>query len=298
VIRRLLSLLVFATCRVVACANDAGAGWSPTSWNGEKSLASTSQGWKAVVSLVRGRLVYFGPAERDANLLFATPTRDDPAGWGGHRLWLGPQLTWAKIWPPPAAWEHSGPEHFTTDGSLLRLVMFDPGDGWPLLTRTYQWAGAKLVCGAELSGGTKPAQIIQIIQVPQSAWAEVHAQPDATAPAGYVVLPSAQTPRLMTEFAQAPHVTRNGDTLQLRYLGITLKLGFRPQILLGRVGDRTLGVDRYTSAGTIAASPDEGFFTQVFLGGHEPFIELEQLSPVYAPGTSASFAIVLEGAVR
>lgn len=294
-IRLLLSLLALATCQLIAHAVDTTGSWSPTTWNGEVSLTSTSQGWKAVVSLARGRLVYFGPADQDANLLFAPPTQDDPAGWGGHRLWLGPQSTWAKIWPPPAVWENSGPESFMSDGGKLRMVLFEAGDGWPRLTRTYRWAGAKLICGAELSGGTKPAQVIQIIQVPRTTLVEAQARPEASAPAGYVLLPAGQTPRLMTEFAQAAHVTRDGTALQLRHLDRVLKLGFRPQTLAGRSTTLALQVSRGSENGPVLASPDQGFFTQVYLGGHEPFIELEQLSPVFAPGPAASFGIVLEG---
>ncbi|MEO6996191.1 MAG: hypothetical protein ABI273_21490, partial [Lacunisphaera sp.] len=47
--------------------------------------------------------------------------------------------------------------------------------------------------------------------------------------------------------------------------------------------------------GIVASEPDAGFFTQVYLSGRESFIELEQLSPAFSPGTSASFAIELEG---
>ena len=258
-------------------------------------MVSTSAGWRAIVSLERGRLVHFGPAGGGRNLLFATADRADPAGWGGHRLWLGPQRQWASIWPPPAAWEHGGAESFTTGAGTLRLVLADAGDGWPRLTRTYQWVGAKLVCGAELAGGNRPAQVIQIFQVPRTTVVEVEAQAEPAGPAGYVLLPSGATPQLTTEFARPPHVTGTGSLLQLRHRGVILKLGFRPQTIAGRNESLVLRVGRGTQTGTAGESPDRGFFSQVYLGGAEPFIELEQLSPMFAAGTGASFAVTLEG---
>ena len=281
--------------RSAGAAENPAADLSPTTWHGEKALGSTSDGWTAIVSLERGRLVHFGPAGNELNLLFATPTRDDPAGWGGHRLWLGPQKDWAKIWPPPAAWEHGGAAGVTNEAGMLRLALADAGDGWPRLTRTYRWAGPKLVCGAELSGGTKPAQVIQIIQVPRTTVVDVEAKPGPDAPAGYVFLPSGSNPKFTADFSPPPHVTRAGDLLRLRHLGIILKSGFRPQTLTGRIGGFTLRVSRGPESGRAVASPDQGFFTQVYLGGQEPFIELEQLSPLFAPGTAAGSVIELEG---
>lgn len=270
--------------------------WQPTLWNGEKALVSVHEGWQAIISLERGRLVHFGSSASGANLLFATPTRDLPAGWGGHRLWLGPQSTWAKIWPPPNAWEHSGPESFAIDGDVLRLRMPDAGDGWPRLTRTYSWNGCRLVCGAELQGGTRAAQVIQIVQVPIGTRISVTAQPDAIAPEGYVRLPAGKVSKLTTTFDPPPHIIRQHNTVSLHYLAVTEKLGFRPQPLAGWDGTAlALTVDRGTQTGQVAGEPDQGFSTQVFLGGNEPFIELEQLTPLFAPGTPASFEIVIEG---
>ncbi|HRH76686.1 MAG TPA: hypothetical protein PK129_04990 [Cellvibrionaceae bacterium] len=44
--------------------------------------------------------------------------------------------------------------------------MRDAGDGWPRLTRSYGWEEGRFICGVEIHGGTRPAQIIQILQVP------------------------------------------------------------------------------------------------------------------------------------
>ena len=276
-------------------ASAADGAWSPIRWNGERALVSISRGWKAVVSLDRGRLVHFGPADRDTNLLFAPPARQDPAGWGGHRLWLGPQSTWATIWPPPAAWEQSGAESHSIEAGVLRLVMPDAGAGWPRLTRIYHWEGTQLVCAAEFSGGSRPAQVIGIIQVPRSTIIAAEARPDGIAPAGYVLLPSQKTPRLLIEFSPPPHLNRDGPRLQFRHIGVILKLGFRPQTLTGRSDEFVLTVSRGSEVPAETTPPDQGFFTQVYLGGPEPFIELEQLSPLYPAGAAVRFTMVLEG---
>ncbi|HEY4245546.1 MAG TPA: hypothetical protein VGM64_01755 [Lacunisphaera sp.] len=276
-------------------ASDLQTTWQPTQWQGERAMISTSSGWKAIVSLERGRLVHFGPAGNDTNLIFAPKTRDDPAGWGGDRVWLGPQAQWAQIWPPPAAWEHSGADPVSVTAGMLRLIMPEAGDGWPRLTRTYRWNGKVLVCGVETSGGTRGAQVIHIVQVPRQTVVNVTARPDKGAPLGYVQLPSSATPRFTTDFTPPPHVTTKGQALTLRHIGHVQKLGFNPQPLTAHEGSLGFTVSRGEQHGTVVSEPDAGFFTQVYLGGPEPFIELEQLSPSFSPGAGTSFSIELEG---
>lgn len=294
------ALLLFAACLLPAAhAGEKAETWQPVVWNGEHALIARAPGWKAIVSLERGRLVHFGPAGSEANLLFATATRHDPLGWGGHRIWLGPQRTWAGGWPPPAAWEHSGAESFTvTDAGTLRLVLPDAGQGWPRLTRTYQWTGARLLCGVELSGGTRDAQIIQIVQVPKSALVDVVPQPSKAAPHGYVQLPSVATPEFTTTFTAPPHATANGASLTLRHLSGIQKLGFPPQTLTAHQQKISLAIGRGGQSGNAVNEPDAGFFTQVYLGGSEGFIELEQLTPMFSPHTPTAFTISIEGSLR
>jgi hypothetical protein len=279
-------------------AAEKSSDWQPVKYNGERAMAAVSSGWKAIVSLDRGRLVHFGPAESGKNLLFVPPTRDDPAGWGGDRVWLGPQAEWSKIWPPPAAWEHSGAESFTAADGILRMIMPDAGDGWPRLTRTYRWTGEKLICGVELSGGARSAQIIHIVQVPEPAVVNVTARPDHGASLGYVLLPSSATPHFATEFAPPPQVTARGPDLTLRHVHQVQKFGFVPQTLTAHEESLTLTISRGHQTGKIAGEPDDGFFTQVYLGGPEPFIELEQLSPRFAPNEAGSFTIEITGRAR
>ena len=297
-IRSCLALLCLTGSSFLARAAEATSDWQPITWQGEKAIASVSQGWKAIVSLERGRLMHFGPAESDTNLLFAPAMRSDPAGWGGHRVWLGPQSTWPSVWPPPAAWEHSKAESHTINGGTLRLVMPGAGGGWPRLARIYSWDGAKLACTVELSGGTRAGQIIQIFQVPPNNRVEVTPRPDALAPLGYILLPAGNVRRLTTEFTPPPHVTRRETTLLLRHLAVIQKLGFAPQALTADDGAHSLRVTRGPQAGKPLAEPDQGFFTQVYLGGAEPFIELEQLTPTWAPATPASSIVILEGSAR
>jgi hypothetical protein len=271
------------------------ADWQPVTWNGETAYASSAAGWRAVVSVTRGRLMHFGPADREYNLLLAPVSRADRNLLGGHRLWLGPQATWASIWPPPVAWEYSEPESVETVDGVLRLTMPATNDEWPRLTRTYHWVGASLVCGAEFSGGTRPAQFVQILQVRPATTVSVDARPEQDFPSGYVQLPSGAGP-FAARFDQPPHVTRSGDALVLRHTGKIMKLGFRPQTLTGRIDGYQLRVSRGPLTGATVGEPDEGFHTQVYLsGGGESFVELEQLTPLLAPRQDARFEIVLTG---
>jgi hypothetical protein len=269
--------------------------WTLTQWNGEDAYASSSGDWRAVVSVARGRLMHFGPAGSELNLLLAPAGPQNRNRRGGHRLWLGPQAEWTHGWPPPDAWEYRAPESVTTEAGVLRLAMFPTGDAWPRLTRTYRWAGASLVCGAEFSGGTRPAQFVHILQVRPGMVVTADARPENSFPAGYVLLPSTAGP-FAAHFAAPSHVSRTGDTLALHHTGVVTKLGFRPQTLTGRIDGHELQVSRGTATGETVGAPDEGFFTQVYFSeANEAFAELEQLSPLFAPGRPARFEIVLTG---
>ena len=290
------ALFLLAACFFsVAHAVEKIGAWQPVVWSGERALVSSVPGWKAIVSLERGRLVHFGPTGSETNFLFATSTRDNPLGWGGHRLWLGPQKTWPQGWPPPVAWEHSGAESFTNVDGTLRLVLPDAGQGWPRLTRTYRWSGARLLCGVELRGGTRDAQIIQIVQIPESAIVEVVPLPSKNASLGYVQLPSVGTPAFTAHFTPPPHVSPSGMGLLLRHLASVQKLGFPPQTLTARHKSYSLAVSRGEQSGNAGNEPDAGFFTQVYLGGNEAFIELEQLTPIFSANGPATFTISIEG---
>jgi len=287
------SFLCFLPAAFLRSAEPAAVTWQPVTWNGEPAWASSSGGWRAVVSVTRARLMHFGPAGGDVNLLLAPETRANPNRLGGHRLWLGPQASWSAFWPPPAAWEYREPVALTQSNGVLRLTMPASDEGWPQLARTYHWAGDSLVCGAEFSGGTRPAQFVQIFQVPASVWVVVEAQPEPSIPSGYVRLGP-----FTARFAEPPQVirTHTGHALVLKHTGAVMKLGFRPQLLTGRIGGFDLHVRRGGQTGRTVGEPDEGFHTQVYLSeAHEAFAELEQLSPLFAPGQAARFEVVLSG---
>ncbi len=289
--RGLFSLLAGALMAVAVNA----AEWTNTTWHGEPAWESRADGWRAVVSASRARLMHFGPDGDDVNLLLAPPTRENRNRLGGHRLWLGPQTNWKGFWPPPAAWEYREAESVTTTDGVLRLSMESTGDGWPQLVRTYHWDGANLVCGAEFSGGTRPAQFIQILQVPDTMTVRATVHPAEGYPAGYVRLLSTAGP-FTARFVPPPHASLTGDELTLRHTGVVGKYGFRPQTLTGVLGDYELVVGRGEQTGEIVGEPDEGFHAQVYLSEKDaPFSEIEQLSPLFAPGKPARFEMVLTG---
>lgn len=274
----------------VGVAAESRAAWTTTTWNGESAREAVAGPWRAVVSIERARLMYFGPAERDENLLLAPPTRANRNLLGGHRLWLGPQVEWPKIWPPPEAWEYEQPESVEEQNGQLRLRLRDAGGGWPRLTRTYEWKDGRLVCGAESRGGTHAAQFVQILQVPPDTAVVLQAQREPDFPAGYAQLAAGGLP-FTGAFTPHPHVQREGDTLTLRLAPAILKVGARPQTIVAQRPGYRLSVARGAVIGRVVDAPDQGFFTQIYLGGRESFIELEQLSPRFAAGKDARFEI-------
>lgn len=271
------------------------ADWQQVTWNGEPAYASASEGWRAVVSVTRARLMHFGPEGRDLNLLLAPATRENRNRLGGHRLWLGPQAEWAGGWPPPEAWEYREPASIANTGGVLRLALAPTSDAWPRLTRTYHWDGPRLVCGAESTGGTRPAQFIQILQLPPSTVLRGIVQPEPDFPAGYVRLDSTEGP-FAARFVPPAQAALAGDTLTLRHTGRVGKFGFRPQTLTGVREGIELVVARGAQSGEVVGEPDKGFHAQVYLSdAHEAFVEIEQLSPLFAPGKPARFEMVLSG---
>jgi len=271
------------------------ADWAQTIWNGEPAYASSAEGWRAIVSVARARLMHFGPDDTDVNLLLAPASRENRNRLGGHRLWLGPQTEWKSFWPPPGAWEYREPTNVSLAQGQLRLVMPDTQDDWPQLTRTYHWEGPRLVCGAESTGGSRPAQFVQILQVPSGVIVSAEVRPETDFPAGYVRLTSTAGP-FAARFAPPAHASLAGSTLTLRHTGAVGKFGFRPQTLAGRIDGYELRVGRGAQTGEEVGQPDEGFHAQVYLSeGREGFVELEQLSPLFAPGKPARFEMVLSG---
>ncbi|HEX2862907.1 MAG TPA: hypothetical protein VHN79_14765 [Lacunisphaera sp.] len=291
---RLIRLLLL--CGFAAALH--GAEWKLTTWNGEPAYASASEGWRAVVSVTRARLMHFGPADSEVNLLLAPAARDNPNRLGGHRLWFGPQAEWSAGWPPPDAWEYREPLSHRTEAGVLRLLMVPTNDDWPQLTRTYHWAGATLVCGAESSGGRRPAQFVQIVQLDARVVSSATVRPETGFPAGYVRLASTAGP-FTARFVPPAQGSLAGDVLTLRHTGAVGKFGFRPQPLSAVLNGCELIVARGVSSGRVRGDPDEGFHSQIYLSGPDgAFVELEQLSPLFAPGEPARFEMLLSGRKR
>lgn len=287
-----LVLLVFGSATVAAADV-----WSPVRWNGEQAYVATTATLKAIVSIERGRLVHLSPADSDDNLLFAPATRNEPTGWGGHRVWLGPQLTWRATWPPPAAWEKSAAEQVRADGARLELAMPDAGDGWPRLTRVYAIVAGRLACGVRVSGGgTRDAQVVQILQTLPKTTVDLRPAPGAAAPLGFLLAPpiSGRTHALVPT-ADTEQMTRTETGVRLRYITKMEKLAFPPQEIVAHSDAVTLRVARGQTRGTEVGAPDEGFYTQVYLGdNHAPFVELEQLSPLWKAGEPAEFGTIIQ----
>ena len=272
--------------------------WRETLWQGEPAWTSSAGGWRAVVSRTRARLMHFGPEHSEVNLLHAPPAPTNHDSLGGHRLWLGPQAQWpGGDWPPPAAWEYREPAAVAVVDGVLRLTMLATHDDWPQLTRSYHWDGAVLVCGAAISGGHRPVQIVQIFQVPTATKTSVTVHPEQPFPRGYVRLfPSDGLPA--TPFPLPVQAALAGATLTLSHSGTIGKYGFRPQPLIGSLDGCLLTVDRGALTGEIVGQPDEGFHTQVYLSNRqESFVELEQLTPLFAAGQPANFEVRLSGRV-
>lgn len=268
--------------------------WTAATWNGERAFAAASGEWDAIVSVDRGRLVHLGKRHGGPNALFAPATRDDPAGWGGHRVWLGPQSAWSAGWPPPTAWEASAADRVEGQNDRLELTMPNSGEGWGRLKRIYFWRGEKLHCVVRMEPGTRAAQIIQIVQVPPAAEVRVSGEPRAELPRGYVQLHLGRPGSPIRVFPDPAQVTRDARGLRLRYTGATEKLGFSPQALAAQIGGLELIVERGAAHGASDGTPDEGFVTQVFLGSPAvPLVELEQLSPRWRVGETATFEMVL-----
>ncbi|HWA84805.1 MAG TPA: hypothetical protein VG710_01170 [Opitutus sp.] len=291
---RFLPITLFACAVVSAAAAETKSGWAATTWNGERAYAATSGAWRAIVSIDRGRLIYFGAANEDRNLLFAPPKRDTPMGWGGHRVWCGPQELWPGGWPPPEAWEHSAPANVKAEGARLELKMPDSPDGWPNITREYFWTDGALHCRVKLTGGTRDAQIIQILQVPASAEATVQAAASPKAVRGYVQVHLGRHPSPRYEFPAAPQVAADGGSLRIKFAGTVEKLGFDPQPLHARIGGTALTISRGVGEGAVVSTPDDGYMTQVYFGSSQAaLIELEQLSPLWRAGDPAEFDLVI-----
>ncbi len=286
-----LALAILTTAHISAAET-----WAPVRWHGENTYELSTPAWHAIVSIDRGRLIFVGPPDRDENFVYAPPTKDSPTGWGGHRVWLGPQDTWPAFWPPPDAWERSAPERTTSEGARLTLLMPDAGNGWPRLTRIYELVDGKLACRVQIAaGGTRDVQIMQILQTRPSRNLTVPIVASEAAPLGCVLLPPFQG-RHQLEPLTAPldYMMRTNAGLQIRPAQRLDKIGFPPQELVAQYPDHVLRIGRGPSRGDEIGAPDEGFYTQICPGQDDAaIVELEQMSPLYRAGEPAEFTMMV-----
>lgn len=279
------------------CASCLAAGaWSEITWRGERARAAESEGWRAIVSLDRGRLVHFGPVDTEENLLFVSESRGAEGGWGGHIVWLGPQAEWPAVWPPLGAWERSAAESHGVRDGWLELTMPESGDGWARLVRAYRWDGDALHCRVSTAGGTHDAQIMQIVQVPLPAVVRVaSAAPGEATPAGFVLLDIGKPDQVVRKFPWPAQAARqDGGALLWRPTGVIVKAAFVPQPLVARLGSCELTLDRGGETGRVAGMVDAGLNSQLYLGGTgSTCLELEQMSPRFIAGGDDTGATII-----
>jgi hypothetical protein len=293
----ILGGLALAACVVPVVVKAAPAeaivsAWSGTTWHGERAYELVTAQWRAVVSVERGRLVHFGPAEAGArNLMLETATRADRMGWSGHRVWLGPQSLW--VWPPPNAWEFSAAESVKVSGNRIELLMPDAGDGYPRLTRIYEPAGDRLACRvAVAAGGTRAVQVIQILQTPPDTKVALRPAPSAKWPRGYFRVGGAVGPNMQPDLPLPAGVEEVAGGVVMSMAGKSDKLAFPPQTLVARIGGYRLALAFGESHGPETAAPDDGFYTQVYIGNPQgPVVEIEQLSPQWQAGAPGEFSM-------
>ncbi|MFT3830529.1 MAG: hypothetical protein QM691_12580 [Opitutaceae bacterium] len=294
----LLSCVALSSCLAHVAASSPTpqtANWEPTTWRGERAFALATEHWRAVVSVERGRLVHFGPAEEaSCNLLFETESRQDPFSWGGHRVWLGPQALW--VWPPPEEWDRAGAVNVAVEGARLELLMADAGRGFPRFRRIYEVSAGRLACRvAVAAGGTEAVQVMQILQTPRDTAVELTAVPSTRWPRGYFRVGGAVGPVMEPGLPLPAGVTERGTAVRLEFAGRSDKLAFPPQTLAATVRGWRLLLDFGESRGAEVAAPDAGFFTQVYIGDSQsPVVEIEQLSPQWAAGEGGEFSMYLE----
>ncbi len=295
----ILGGLVLATCvahvAVKAAAPVAGTeAWSATTWRGERAYELVTARWRAVVSVERGRLVHFGPAAAGArNLMLETATREDRMGWSGHRVWLGPQSLW--VWPPPAAWEFAAAESVKLSGNRLELLVPDAGAGYPRFTRIYEPAGGRLACRvAVAAGGTRAVQVMQILQTPPETKVELRTAPSAKWPRGYFRVGGAVGPNLRPDLPLPAGVEEVAGGVVVSIADKSDKLAFPPQTLVAQIGGYRLALECGESRGPVEAAPDDGFYTQVYIGEpRAPVVEIEQFSPQWRAGAAGEFSMYL-----
>ena len=268
--------------------------WERTNWRNEIAWSSTQGSVRAVVTEARCRLIYLGALDGSENLINAPYPRPRPeAGnpWpnqGGHRFWLGPQSRWQ--WPPLAEWEYAPAAAAAADGPVLTLHAQRTDPSYPALTREYAWAGGRLRCTASWADDGRPYFGLHVVPVnlPFVVTARLEERPGVPAGAVLAQMISPEPPLTLPH----PAITIAGDRATVCSGLQVVKLGFVPQALAtARPHGWTLAVHPGPHQGMALDAPDQGYLTQVWVGGPEyDLAELEQLSPFLRGDTNGRCA--------
>jgi hypothetical protein len=256
--------------------------WSKTRWHDEPAWISTSQGFDAIVTETRARLIYFGPAGGTENLLSAPTPLECPSAanvspnWGGHRFWLGPQSRWK--WPPVADWEFSAAAQVTTSEGILTVRHAHSVGNYPSLVREYTWENGRLRCTVRWQDDGRPYYGMHVFAIEVPAAIDAKLAKWEHVPHGVVGI-NGDTPNAT---APVPHpaVAIDGGIAHIRSGVAVAKLGFFPQPLEVTRGKHRLIVHPGPTQGTAIETPDFGYVTQIWVGaGSAKFAELEQITP-------------------
>jgi len=302
-----MRIVLSLVCWFLLVSAASAASWQEVAWQGEPAWSATQDGWRAIVSAARGRLVFFGPVEGGKNMLFSPrrapfpqPGDGAPTSWGGHRAWLGPQTAWVPVWPPPMAWEFT-PAAAATRGDWLVLTLPVPSGGQPAIERRYRWERGALRCDVSWRDARRPWCAIQIFAVPAAARIEVPSLPSSEWPRGFSLLPIHGRWDIRKQFPlPVCGVTRRGGVLSLVHGKEMQKIGLPPAAIRWSLGGDAVVLERARTVEK-GALPDEGALTQVYLGNprmDESFNEIEQLSSIRTPGFfPARFTVYLSPAL-
>ncbi|MDX2079255.1 MAG: hypothetical protein SFU53_00580 [Terrimicrobiaceae bacterium] len=252
--------------------------------DGAKVWRADSGGWTAEVEPTRGRLTFLGPTGGRNFLLRPEP---DGLGFGGHRVWLGPQTEWPVFWPPPANWENKAAARTrqTRDGTLI-VDGADGGPQSPAIRREYRWiSDGALECTVSWKETTtKGRQAIQILKIDPKAEVFAERAPTKSAPLGFIQLPIAGRPATHTHFAPSDHVKIQGRSVRFRRAQAEEKFGVPSQSLIARWADAEIHLHPRGQFGRAVGEPDGPFSSHIYLGAHDlEVVEIEQLSSRLVP---------------
>lgn len=285
--RRLVAALNRIACLLLLTMTTASLSasptWQKTIWRGESAWSSTQGAVRAVVTEVRSRLIYIGSLDGTVNLINAPYPQtlpDEKNRWpnqGGHRFWLGPQKRW--VWPPLTEWEYSAAASVTSTGAVLTLHEPHHNTAYPAITREYAWEGTRLRCTAHWPDNGRSYFGLHVVPVDVPFTVRARLAKSEAVPAGAVVAEMVNPESPLT--LPHPSVTIEGDFAVMQSGIKIVKLGFKPQALtIDRPQGWKLSVLPGPTEGLALESPDQGYLSQVWVGGPEhDLAELEQLSP-------------------